>query len=51
MLTVIYLDADLELLDTVDATQQQTIERWFPGCAPGDVPASPLSPVLWARGG
>ena len=49
VMTVIYIDADLELVGTADATQQQTIDRWFPGCRPGDVPESPLSPVLWAR--
>lgn len=45
VMTMIYIDADITLTEPTNINQE--IERWFPGKGPGEVPDTPLTPVLW----
>jgi hypothetical protein len=45
VMTIIYIDADITL--TTPTNSNQELERWFPGIAPGEIPDTPLTPVLY----
>jgi len=47
VMTVIYLDADLALAEPVNANQEDAVRRYLPGIAPGEVPDTPTTPVLY----
>jgi ectoine hydroxylase-related dioxygenase (phytanoyl-CoA dioxygenase family) len=48
VMTVIYLDADLRVAEPTNA--QQVVDRvWMPGTEVGEVPDTPLNPVLYPR--
>ncbi len=48
VMTVIYMDADIQLVEPTNEFQLREIDAWMPGTAVGDVPASPLNPVLYS---
>ncbi|MEU8223233.1 phytanoyl-CoA dioxygenase family protein [Kribbella sp. NPDC048915] len=51
VMTIIYLDADIRAAEPVNKPQQADLAGWMPGTQPGEVPQSPLNPVLYdARG-
>lgn len=49
VMTVIYIDADIEIAEPVNTAQVSDLAGWFPGKRPGDTPDTPLNPLLWAR--
>ncbi len=49
VMTIIYVDAEMRLTEPTNSNQVDDLERWMPGCAPGDLLASPLNPVLYQR--
>ncbi|WP_248761213.1 phytanoyl-CoA dioxygenase family protein [Pseudarthrobacter sp. SSS035] len=49
VMTIIYIDADITLTKPTNSNQE--LERWFPGIEPGEVPDTPLTPVLYEAAG
>lgn len=50
VMTMIYMDADIRVIEPVNAPQKNDLTSWLPGLKPGDVAASPINPVLFERG-
>ncbi|TDO54753.1 ectoine hydroxylase-related dioxygenase (phytanoyl-CoA dioxygenase family) [Kribbella sp. VKM Ac-2527] len=48
VMTIIYVDAEMEIAPPANAFQQSDLETWMPGNAPGDRVSSPLNPVLYS---
>lgn len=48
VMTMIYIDADMEVAEPANAMQQSDLARWLPGLSAGDRAASPINPVLWS---
>ena len=48
VMTVIYMDADITVTEPTNAYHVSDLNDWMPGTAPGEVPASPLNPVLYS---
>jgi ectoine hydroxylase-related dioxygenase (phytanoyl-CoA dioxygenase family) len=48
VMTVIYVDADMEIAEPVNVEQQHDLADWMPGNAPGETISSPLNPVLYS---
>lgn len=46
IMTIIYFEDGAHIVEPENAFQQADLEAWFPGLGPGDVAASPLTPVL-----
>ncbi|WP_350277967.1 phytanoyl-CoA dioxygenase family protein [Kribbella sp. HUAS MG21] len=46
VMTVIYLDADIRATTPTNDNQIADLANWMPGTEPGQVPRSPLNPVL-----
>ena len=47
VMTIIYLDADLTLATPRNDHQAADMAQWMPGVEPGEVPETPLTPVLY----
>jgi ectoine hydroxylase-related dioxygenase (phytanoyl-CoA dioxygenase family) len=47
VMTIIYVDADMELCTPTNDNQRADLARWLPGAAPGQRPESPLNPLLY----
>jgi hypothetical protein len=47
VMTVIYMDRDIEVAEPVNDSQQNDLESWMPGASVGEVPTGPLNPVLY----
>ena len=47
VMTVIYMDADITVVEPVHASQQSEIDNWMPGTGVGEVPASEKNPILY----
>ncbi len=50
VMTVIYVDQDIRLVEPKNKDQRNDRERWCPGVEIGDVLNSPLNPVLYTEG-
>lgn len=48
VMTVIYMDADIRLTEPRNRYHVKEIEDWMPGTQVGEVPSSPLNPVLYS---
>jgi hypothetical protein len=46
-MTIIYLDADMTVAQPTNDSQAADLSRWMPGAQPGEVPETPLNPVLY----
>jgi hypothetical protein len=46
-MTVIYVDAEMEIAEPANKFQEADLETWMPGNEPGDRISSPLNPVLY----
>lgn len=46
VMTIIYLDAAMTIAEPVDG-QDNDLRAWMPGARPGDIPNTPLNPVLF----
>lgn len=46
-LTVVYMDSDIRLAPPADAAQTAQVRRWMPAARVGQVPDTPLNPVLY----
>lgn len=49
VMTIIYLDADLTVAEPVNQHQRGDLAGWLPGAAPGELPDTPINPVLYRR--
>ncbi len=49
VMTVIYMDQDIRLVEPKNKNQVADVSRWCPSVNVGDVVASPLNPVLYTR--
>lgn len=49
VMTIIYVDADIEIAEPVNTSQATDLAGWLPGKRPGEVPDTELNPLLWAR--
>jgi ectoine hydroxylase-related dioxygenase (phytanoyl-CoA dioxygenase family) len=47
VMTVIYVDADITVTEPTNQNQIKDMNSWMPGTAAGQVPATPLNPVLF----
>ncbi|MGH3742485.1 MAG: phytanoyl-CoA dioxygenase family protein [Micromonosporaceae bacterium] len=47
VMTVIYIDADMTIAEPRNENQKADLTSWFPGARPGQVPDTPLNPVLF----
>ena len=47
VMTVIYLDADMTVASPANDNQAADLATWMPGAQPGEVPETPLNPVLY----
>jgi len=47
VMTIIYMDQDMKLIEPKNAAHRADHKNWIPGVKPGDVAASPLNPVLY----
>lgn len=50
VMTIIYIDADMVIAEPVNRAQHADLATWFPGAKPGEVPDTPLNPVLYRAG-
>jgi ectoine hydroxylase-related dioxygenase (phytanoyl-CoA dioxygenase family) len=48
VMTVIYVDAEMEIAAPVNTNQEADLNNWMPGNAAGDRVSSPLNPVLYS---
>lgn len=49
VMTMIYIDQDMRLVEPKTQAHRNDAEQWCPGVAPGELFASRLNPVLWSR--
>jgi len=49
VMTIIYVDADIDIAEPVNTSQVSDLAGWFPGRRPGEVPDTAMNPLLWAR--
>jgi len=49
VMTVIYVDRDIEITEPVNDFQRNDLESWMPEGRVGEVPGGPLNPVLFER--
>lgn len=47
VMTVIYVDADMEIAPPTNSYQENDLASWMPGNQPGDRISSPLNPILY----
>jgi hypothetical protein len=47
VMTVIYMDAQMRLADSLSAIQENDRSHWCPGAAPGEAIDTPLNPIVW----
>lgn len=47
VMTMIYVDADMELVEAANDNQRSDYASWLPGLKPGDKPSSPRNPELY----
>jgi hypothetical protein len=47
VMTVIYMDRDIEVAEPVNDSQRNDLEAWMPGAHVGEVPTGPLNPILY----
>jgi ectoine hydroxylase-related dioxygenase (phytanoyl-CoA dioxygenase family) len=48
-MAIIYHEMKARLIEPDSASRQADLERWFPGLKPGDVAASQLNPIVYAK--
>lgn len=48
VMTVIYMDEDITVLEPTNDVHAREVDNWMPGTGVGEVPASPLNPVLYS---
>ena len=49
VMTVIYMDAEMRLVPTLNAIQANDRDQWCPGAREGEVIATRKNPVIWSR--
>lgn len=49
VMTIIYMDAEMQLAEPQNHMQAADRDQWCPGAIVGDVIDTPLNPVLWRR--
>lgn len=49
VMTIIYMDADIVIHEPVNDAQRNDLASQLPGAKPGDVPDTPMNPVLYRR--
>ena len=48
VMTMIYMDQDMQLAEPTNHMQQADWDRWCPGAPVGEVIDTPLNPILWS---
>lgn len=51
VMTLIFYAGDAKVIEPQNPNQNGDLERWLPGCRPGDPAASPLNPIVYSRNG
>lgn len=49
VMTMIYIDADIQITEPVNTKQQLDLDKWLGGAAPGPVSDGSLNPVVYRR--
>jgi ectoine hydroxylase-related dioxygenase (phytanoyl-CoA dioxygenase family) len=49
VMTIIYMDRDMRLIEPKNKNQQNDWDRWCPGAKIGEIINSPLNPVIYSR--
>jgi len=50
VMTIIYMDRDMRLIEPQNKNQQSDWDNWCPGAKIGEIINSPLNPVIYSRG-
>lgn len=48
VMTVIYMDKDIRVTSPANKNQQNDLDTWMPGAVIGEIPETPLNPVLYS---
>lgn len=48
VMTIIYMDQDIELVEPTNKPHEQELATWMPGTKVGEVPSTALNPVLYS---
>jgi ectoine hydroxylase-related dioxygenase (phytanoyl-CoA dioxygenase family) len=48
VMTMIYMDADIKVIQPKNSAQEADLAHWLPGCKPGEIANSELNPVLYS---
>jgi hypothetical protein len=49
VMTIIYMDQDMRLVEPKNKSQENDWHGWMPGAKIGEVIDSPLNPVIYSR--
>ena len=49
VMTIIYMDADIRVAEPINEHQRSDLRGWMPGARAGEVPETPLNPVLYRK--
>jgi hypothetical protein len=47
VMTIIYMDAEIEVAEPTSDAQRRDLKNWMPGTKVGEIPSGPTNPVLW----
>jgi ectoine hydroxylase-related dioxygenase (phytanoyl-CoA dioxygenase family) len=50
VMTVIYMDSQMRLTESLNGAQRNDAAQWCPGAQPGEVIDTPKNPVVWSGG-
>jgi hypothetical protein len=49
VMTIIYMDRDMRLVEPKNVNQQSDLNNWMPGAKVGEIVDTPLNPVIFSR--
>ena len=49
VMTIIYMDKDIRVVEPRNAAHRNDLKRWLPGATVGEVPNTPLNPVIYSE--
>lgn len=49
VMTIIYIDADITVAEPTNDNQRHDLATFMPGARPGEIPDTPMSPVIYRR--
>lgn len=49
VMTIIYMDQDIRVIEPKNAAHRNDLKRWLPGAKIGEVPNTPLNPIIYSE--